>query len=143
MHRASTENRLLTFLLRTSISGKLDFWGSTIDSRRCVHDARREAPITFFNEIEFEGFEAGPGHWALTRFEDVHFASRHPEIFSSYPNITIADQQPEVAEYFGSMIALDDPATPGYEVSSAVRSPRVVARTEIRCAPEPASWWTI
>ena len=24
--------------------------------------------------------------------------SRHPEIFSSYPNITIADQQPEVAE---------------------------------------------
>ena len=70
---------------------------------------RREAPIKFFHELEFEGFEHGPGHWALMKFDDVHFASRHPEIFSSYPNITIADQMPEVAEYFGSMIALDDP----------------------------------
>lgn len=112
--------------------GKLDFWGLD-DSIRdgAFTTLRREAPITFFNEIEFEGFEAGPGHWALTRFEDVHFASRHPEIFSSYPNITIADQQPEVAEYFGSMIALDDPRHA--RLRGIVRSaftPRVVARTE-------------
>lgn len=112
--------------------GKLDFWGLD-DSIRdgAFTTLRREAPITFFNEIEFEGFEAGAGHWALTRFEDVHFASRHPEIFSSYPNITIADQQPEVAEYFGSMIALDDPRHA--RLRGIVRSaftPRVVARTE-------------
>ena len=43
------------------------------------------------------------------KFDDVFYASRHPDIFSSYPNITIVDQMPEVAEYFGSMIALDDP----------------------------------
>lgn len=47
--------------------GKLDFWGLD-DSIRdgAFTTLRREAPITFFNEIEFEGFEAGPGHWALT-----------------------------------------------------------------------------
>lgn len=92
---------------------------------------RREAPITFFSEVEFEGFEHGPGHWALMKFDDVHFASRHPEIFSSYPNITIADQIPEVAEYFGSMIALDDPRHA--RLRGIVRSaftPKVVARTE-------------
>ena len=112
--------------------GTLNFWGLD-DSERdgAFTTLRREAPITFFNEIEFEGFEAGPGHWALTRFDDVHFASRHPEIFSSYPNITIADQQPEVAEYFGSMISLDDPRHA--RLRGIVRSaftPKVVARTE-------------
>ncbi len=92
---------------------------------------RREAPIRFFPEIEFDGFQAGPGHWALTKFDDVHFASRHPEVFSSHPNITIADQVPEVAEYFGSMISLDDPRHA--RLRGIVRSaftPKVVARTE-------------
>jgi cytochrome P450 len=112
--------------------GRLKFW-SRDDSIRdgAFATLRREAPIKFFEEIEFEGFERGPGHWALTKFDDVHFASRHPEIFSSYPNITIADQQPEVAEYFGSMIALDDPRHA--RLRGIVRSaftPRVVARTE-------------
>ena len=65
------------------------------------------------------------------KFDDVHYASRHPEIFSSVPNITIADQAPEVAEYFGSMIALDDPRHA--RLRNIVRSaftPKVVARTE-------------
>ena len=81
--------------------GTLDFWARD-DAYRdgAFATLRREAPVTFVNEIEWEGFETGPGHWALMRFDDVHFASRHPEIFSSYPNITIADQAPEVAEYF-------------------------------------------
>ena len=92
---------------------------------------RRESPITFFHEIEYDGFQTGAGHWALMRFDDVHYASRHPEIFSSHPNITIGDQAPEVAEYFGSMIALDDPRHA--RLRNIVRSaftPKVVARTE-------------
>ena len=112
--------------------GRLDFWGLDDSIREGAFTTlRREAPIRFFPEIEFEGFETGAGHWALTKFDDVHFASRHPEIFSSYPNITIADQLPEVAEYFGSMIALDDPRHA--RLRGIVRSaftPRVVARTE-------------
>ncbi|MCX2929596.1 cytochrome P450 [Mycobacterium sp. CVI_P3] len=92
---------------------------------------RREAPIKFFREVEYEGVPVGPGHWALTKLDDVFYASRHPEIFSSYPNITIGDQIPEVAEYFGSMIALDDPRHS--RLRNIVRSaftPKVVARTE-------------
>jgi cytochrome P450 len=112
--------------------GTIDFW----EQDHAIRDGafatlRRESPITFFHELEFEGFQAGGGHWALMSLDDVHYASRHPEIFSSYPNITIGDQAPEVAEYFGSMIALDDPRHA--RLRNIVRSaftPKVVARTE-------------
>lgn len=112
--------------------GTFEFWGMD-DALRdgAFATLRREAPIKFFHEVEFEGIEAGPGHWALTKLDDVFYASRHPEIFSSYPNITIGDQVPEVAEYFGSMIALDDPRHS--RLRNIVRSaftPKVVARTE-------------
>jgi cytochrome P450 len=112
--------------------GTFEFWGMD-DSLRdgAFATLRREAPIKFFGEVEYEGIEAGPGHWALTKLDDVFYASRHPEIFSSYPNITIGDQIPEVAEYFGSMIALDDPRHA--RLRNIVRSaftPKVVARTE-------------
>ncbi len=112
--------------------GTMEFWARNDAFRDgAFATLRREAPITFFREVEYDGFEAGAGHWALMKFDDVHFASRHPEIFSSYPNITIADQIPEVAEYFGSMIALDDPRHA--RLRNIVRSaftPKVVARTE-------------
>ncbi|MCV7343060.1 cytochrome P450 [Mycolicibacterium rhodesiae] len=112
--------------------GTFEFWGMD-DALRdgAFATLRREAPIAFFHEVEFEGIEAGPGHWALTKLDDVFYASRHPDIFSSYPNITIGDQIPEVAEYFGSMIALDDPRHA--RLRNIVRSaftPKVVARTE-------------
>ena len=112
--------------------GTIEFWEQDDAIRDGAFSTlRRESPITFFREIEYDGIQAGGGHWALMRFDDVHYASRHPEIFSSYPNITIGDQAPEVAEYFGSMIALDDPRHA--RLRNIVRSaftPKVVARTE-------------
>ena len=112
--------------------GTFKFWELDDEARDgAFATLRREAPITFFHEVEMEGVPQGPGHWALTKLDDVFFASRHPDIFSSYPNITIADQIPEVAEYFGSMIALDDPRHA--RLRNIVRSaftPKVVARTE-------------
>ncbi len=112
--------------------GTLDFWARDDTFRDgAFATLRGEAPITFVNEIEFDGFQAGPGHWALMKYDDVHFASRHPEIFSSYPNITIGDQAPEVAEYFGSMIALDDPRHARLRtIVSRAFTPKVVARIE-------------
>jgi len=112
--------------------GTLEFWALDDAVRDGAFTTlRREAPVTFFHEVDYEGFAAGAGHWALMKFDDVHYASRHPEIFSSVPNITIADQAPEVAEYFGSMINLDDPRHA--RLRNIVRSaftPKVVARTE-------------
>ena len=112
--------------------GTLDFWALDDDVRDgAFATLRREAPVKFFRQAHMEGIPDGEGHWALMKFDDVFYASRHPDIFSSYPNITIVDQMPEVAEYFGSMIALDDPRHA--RLRNIVRSaftPKVVARTE-------------
>jgi cholest-4-en-3-one 26-monooxygenase len=44
---------------------------------------REEAPVHWQEERELPVFLPGPGYWALTRYEDVVFVSKHPEIFSS------------------------------------------------------------
>ncbi len=110
----------------------LDFWGLGDDYRDgAFATLRREAPISFWPAIELEGFEAGEGYWALTKHDDVHHASRHPEIFSSSPNITINENAPEIAEYFGSMIVLDDPRHQRLRsIVSRAFTPKVVARIE-------------
>ena len=61
----------------------------------------------------------------------MFYASRHPEIFSSALGITIGDQTPELAEYFGSMIAMDDPRhTRLRNIVRSAFTPRVLALIE-------------
>jgi len=112
--------------------GSMEFWELDDDIRDgAFATLRREAPISFWPAIELPGFEAGSGHWALTKLDDVFYASRHPDIFSSAPGITINDQNPEVAEYFGSMIVLDDPRHQRLRsIVSRAFTPKVVARIE-------------
>jgi cytochrome P450 len=112
--------------------GDWKFWVLDDDMRDgAFATLRREAPVSFHMPLETPGVEAGPGHWAVTRFDDVHFASRHPQIFSSSPGITINDANPEVSEFFGSMIAMDDPKHLRLRnIVSRAFTPRVVARTE-------------
>ncbi|WP_299559192.1 cytochrome P450 [uncultured Mycolicibacterium sp.] len=112
--------------------GDWAFWGADDDVRDAAFATlRREAPVSWHREFVLDGGAAGRGHWALTRYDDVLRASRHPEVFSSASGITLGDQNPELAEYFGSMIAMDDPRHG--RLRGIVRSaftPRVVARTE-------------
>jgi cytochrome P450 len=110
----------------------LDFWVRNDDIRDAAFATlRREAPISFWPAIQMEGFETGAGYWALTKLDDVHFASRHPDIFSSAGGITINDQTPELAEYFGSMIVTDDPRHQRLRsIVSRAFTPKVVARIE-------------
>jgi cytochrome P450 len=110
----------------------LDFWNLDDDSRDgAFATLRREAPISFWPAIELPGFPAGEGYWALTKLDDVHFTSRHPDIFSSAGGITINDQTAELAEYFGSMIVLDDPRHQRLRsIVSRAFTPKVVARIE-------------
>ncbi|WP_096288810.1 cytochrome P450 [Mycobacterium ahvazicum] len=110
----------------------LDFWVRNDDLRDAAFATlRREAPISFWSPIQYEGFETGNGYWALTKLDDVHFASRHPDIFSSASGITINDQTPELAEYFGSMIVMDDPRHQRLRsIVSRAFTPKVVARIE-------------
>jgi cytochrome P450 len=70
---------------------------------------RREKPVGFFGELRFEEMDAGTGYWGLTRHEDVWWASRHPEVFMSGRGVNMQDLPIEIAEFFGSMLAMDAP----------------------------------
>ncbi len=109
-----------------------DFWAHDDDYRDgAFATLRREAPIAFHQELTQEGLVSGTGHWALTRYDDVWHVSRHPHLFRSSPSITIPDQNPELAEFFGSMIVLDDPRHLRLRnIVSRAFTPKVVARTE-------------
>ncbi len=67
--------------------------------------------LVFFDEWEFEGspLPKGPGYWAVTRHEEVWAASRNPDVFISGKGVNIGDIPQEMAEFIGSMIAMDDP----------------------------------
>jgi cytochrome P450 len=113
--------------------GTLEFWELDDDVRDgAFATLRRESPITFFEVAEFGGFPTGAGHWALTTHDDVHHASRHPEIFSSSPTSTsLNDVAPEISEFFGSMITLDDPRHLRLRtIVNRAFTPKVVARIE-------------
>jgi cytochrome P450 len=112
--------------------GSWDFWALDDEIRDgAFATLRREAPVSHQPEFVRDGFTQGRGHWAVARYDDVFHASRNPEIFSSAAGIVIGDQTPELAEYFGSMIAMDDPRHT--RLRSIVRSaftPRVLTRIE-------------
>jgi cytochrome P450 len=112
--------------------GSWDFWGLDDDIREgAFATLRREAPISFFPQLTPPGIPVGRGHWALTRHADVYFVSRHPEIFSSAPNITMEDLDPEAAEYHGSMLMMDDPRHQRLRsIVSRAFTPKVLARIE-------------
>lgn len=112
--------------------GSWDFWGRDDDFRDAAFATlRREAPISFHAAYVADPDTEIAGHWALTRYDDVFFASRHPEIFSSALGITVGDQTPELAEYFGSMIAMDDPRhTRLRNIVRSAFTPRVLALIE-------------
>lgn len=112
--------------------GSWNFWMLDDDLRDgAFATLRREAPITFHREPAQEGVTPGKGHWALTRFDDIHFASRNPDIFSSRPTITLYDEPAQVTELLGSMIVLDDPRHRQLRgVVSKAFTPKVIGRIE-------------
>ena len=112
--------------------GSWEFWGRDDEYRDgAFATLRREAPISFHASYVADDQAEVAGHWALTRHDDVFYASRHPEIFSSASGITVGDQSPEFAEYFGSMIALDDPRhTRLRNIVRSAFTPRVLALIE-------------
>ena len=73
----------------------------------------RDTPgLPFYPERTFaeSPLEPGPGYYAVTRHEDVWQASRNPDLFcSGRGGVNIGDLNQELSEFFGSMIAMDDP----------------------------------
>jgi cytochrome P450 len=90
--------------------------------------------VTFHDEPEVPPeipLPQGPGSWVLTNHADILQVSKQPEIFSSARGITVGDSPPEFNEFFGSMIAMDDPRHARLRrVVSAGFTPRMLKQLE-------------
>ncbi|MET8862445.1 cytochrome P450 [Nonomuraea sp. NPDC004580] len=89
-----------------------DFWARPMSEREEAFERlrRMESPA-FFEEMEISYAPQGPGYYALVKHADILEASRNPEVFCSGDGgaTNIPDMPAEFAEYFGSMINMDDP----------------------------------
>ncbi|HZU80918.1 MAG TPA: cytochrome P450 [Acidimicrobiales bacterium] len=115
----------------------LEFWAQPLEVREAAFRAlRRERPIAFYEEPELVDsaipIEKGPGYYAITRYADVVEISRHPELYcSGQSGSTIQDMPPELLEFFGSMINMDDPRHARLRrIVSAAFNPRMVRSIE-------------
>jgi cytochrome P450 len=89
------------------------FWSTPIEQREGAFALlRREQPMSFHKEFvppPEVPLPQGPGYWAVTRHADVLTASRRSDLFCSGKGTQIVDLPAELNEFFGSMIAMDDP----------------------------------
>jgi cytochrome P450 len=88
-----------------------EFWGAPPDQRHAVFDLlRRESPFAFFAEPVIPYIEPGAGYHAVTRYADVEAISCRPALFASGSGaVSIADMPPDLNEFYGSLISMDDP----------------------------------
>ncbi len=90
-----------------------EFWDAPAEEREGAFALlRRERPISFTEEFEPPPempLPKGPGYWSVTRHADVIEASRRSDVFCSGQGTQIPDLPAELNEFFGSMIAMDDP----------------------------------
>ncbi|MGE3194808.1 MAG: cytochrome P450 [Microbacteriaceae bacterium] len=90
-----------------------EFWTGDRAAREAAWATLRATPgLPYYPERTFADapFPPGPGYYALTRHDDIWHASRNPELFcSGRGGVNIGDLNTELSEFFGSMIAMDDP----------------------------------
>jgi len=92
--------------------GQGEFWDRSEDEKEAVFALlRRERPVSWHSEppLDNTDIERGPGFWAVVRYADVMHVSRNPALFISGRGSNIPDWPPEVLEFLGSMINMDDP----------------------------------
>ena len=114
--------------------GKRRFWSRTTICATGVRDtaARRRSVLRGAPGCRASKNRAR-AHWALTTFEHVHHASRHPEIFSSVPPAPRWPRStPPSPSSARSIINLDDPGISAAAVDREPgnRTPKMVARIE-------------
>ena len=89
-----------------------EFWLAPRDVREAAFRTLREhQPVSWWDEWDFPDspFPTGPGYWSLVRHEDIWQVSRNPDLFVSGQGVNMGDMPIEMAEFFGSMIMMDDP----------------------------------
>jgi len=113
----------------------IEFWVRPPAEREAAFAMlRAERPLAWFEDPEIPNpiIPRGPGYWAVTRYADVLEASRNPEVFCSGKGaVSIADFPPEMNEFYGSMISLDDPRHARLRrIVSAGFTPKMLKRLE-------------
>ncbi len=87
---------------------------------------RKEAPVHF---CKGDGEEIPP-YWSVTKFDDIVYVEKNPELFSSEPTIVIPDPDPEFPLRAG-FISMDGPRHDAHrKVVQPVASPRNLKRLE-------------
>jgi cytochrome P450 len=114
---------------------EMDFWLRPLEEREgAFATLRQERPVSFHEEPEPPaaiGLPRGPGYWAVTRHADILEVSRSPQSFCSGQGSNIGDLPQPFAEFFGSMINMDDPRHARLRrIVSRGFTPRVINRVE-------------
>lgn len=90
-----------------------EFWTKPPAERDAAFEVlRRENPVAWSRPADSDLLPPEQnlkGFWSLTKHEDIRFASRHPEIFSSAQGITMEDFPREILMMSQSFIAMDAP----------------------------------
>jgi cytochrome P450 len=110
-----------------------EFWARPPADRHAAFAALRRLPApAFFEEQDIKVVPRGPGYYALVTHADVIEASRRPADFCSGKGaVNIPDMPPDMNEYFGSMISMDDPRHAHIRrIVSRAFSPRMIQRFE-------------
>jgi cholest-4-en-3-one 26-monooxygenase len=94
---------------------------------------REEDPVHWQEECVLPVFLPGPGYWALTRYQDIAFVSKHPEIFSSAKGTSSLNElRPRERAMAGEQLIQMDP--PGHtelrNLMNVQFKPRTVHDTE-------------
>lgn len=86
---------------------------------------RKEDPVHWCPESDF-----GP-YWAVTRFDDIVYVEKHPEIFSSEPGIAVFDPPPQAVLQNAGFITMDGSRHAAHrKVVQPVSSPRNLKKLE-------------
>lgn len=88
-----------------------EFWALPQEQRDAAFTVlRRDKPFSFYAEPVLPFVEPGAGYYAVVRHADVAAISSQPKLFCSGQGATsIPDMPPELIEFYGSMISMDDP----------------------------------
>lgn len=96
-------------------------------------ELRETDPVHWQPECKIPGAPRGPGYWALTRYEDVSFVSKHADLFSSEIGTSVmTDLPPRDAENMRTQLINMDPPlhTQLRKVMSPHFKPRTVQTTD-------------
>jgi len=96
-------------------------------------ELRRERPVYWQEERAILDWPAGRGYWAVTRYADVDYVNRNPQLFSSNLGATqIRDPKPdELVHQRKMMLNLDPPAHSRLRrIVAKAFTPRAIGRLE-------------